>query len=151
MSDADQTLFSGVAGQCGRLREDVTELLTAQAELARIELAEAADLSKRSAVWLLVAVLLLVSALPVTVVTAALAGAAYFEQSPLVWLAAGAAVLVVFALTIAWLTVRRFLRDFSRFAESLAELREDWTWLREWLGQSDDEAAVAADANSADS
>lgn len=146
MTEPSDNLFSGVAAEASRLRNDLSKMLAARAALVRLELAESARQTARCAVVLALALVLLVSAVPVAVATLALACATYFGQSPIGWLAASALVLVVVAAFIAWLALRAFRRDFTGLRDSLAELEEDRVWLREWLGQ----AAAAEDSNAGD-
>jgi uncharacterized membrane protein YqjE len=145
MTDSGDNLFSGIAAAGSRLRYDVGEMLTARAALAKTELTESARQTARCGITLTVALVLLLSAVPVAVTTLALAGATYFEQSPLVWLAASAVLLAVVSALIAWWTIRSFRRDFTGLRDTLAELREDLVWLQEWSGQADPAAASAPD------
>src|SRR5690606_31944697 len=90
----------------------------------------------RCGILLAVALVLLLSAVPVGVATLALAGATYFGHSPIVWLAASALLLIVAAAFITWWTIRAFRHDFVGLRDTLAELREDLVWLQEWSGQT---------------
>jgi uncharacterized membrane protein YqjE len=148
MTEADDNLFSGIATEGRRLRNDLGEMLAARAALAQLELAESARQTARCGVVLTVAVVLLVSAVPMTVATLALACAACFAQPPIAWLAASALLLVLVAALIAWLALRNFRRDFIGLRDTLAELREDLVWFREWNGQAAAAASASAEASS---
>ncbi|MBX3413159.1 MAG: phage holin family protein [Pirellulales bacterium] len=147
MSQPSDSLFSGVAAQADRLRHDFSEMLAARLELARLEATAAARQTARCAVALAVATLLLVSILPIAVATLALAGANYFAQSPIAWLAGSVPILGALAAFIAWLSLRHYRRHFTGMRDTLAELREDLVWLQEWSGQADRADAAAPDAD----
>ena len=147
MSESRDGLFSGIAAQVGRLRQDLGEMLAARLELAQLEAMEASRQTARCGIVLAVALLLLLSSLPVAVVTVALAVATYFEQSTIAWLAGSAVLLVAIAALISWLAVRNYRRNFTGLRDTLAELREDLVWLREWSGQADQANAPVADAD----
>jgi len=146
MTESGEKLFSGIAAAGSRLRNDVGEMFAARAALAKLELTESVRQTARCGIVLAVALVLLLSAVPVAVATLALAGATYFEQSPLAWLAVSAVLLVIVSAFIAWLAIRAFRRDFTGLRDTLAELREDLVWLHEWSGQADSAGASAPDS-----
>lgn len=147
MSEPSDSLFSGIAAQFGRLRQDLGEMLAARFELAQLEATEVVRQTARCGIVLVASAILLLSCLPIAVATLALAGATYFEQSPIAWLAGSVLLLVGIAALIGWLAVRNYRRNFTGLRDTLAELREDLVWLREWSGQADQTKAPASDAD----
>lgn len=148
MSESSDSLFSGLAAQFGRLRQDLGAMLAARLELAQLEATAAARQTARCGIVLAVSAMLLLSSLPLAVATLALAGATYFKQSPILWLAGSTLLLVATAALIGWLAVRNYRRNFTGLRDTLAELREDLVWLREWSGQADQTDEPASNAGS---
>ncbi|MCH8923749.1 MAG: phage holin family protein [Planctomycetes bacterium] len=110
----------------GGLR-DLRAMLAARWALGRLEIDVAVGQLKRLAIVLTSAAVLILTALPVLIVALA---RSLPHSTAILWFAGGALLLLgAIAGLIAW---RRFRREFSPLEDSLAELHEDVTWLREW-------------------
>jgi uncharacterized membrane protein YqjE len=114
---------------------DVREMLAARWALGRLEFDVALAQLKRLAMVLSIAAVLVLTALPVLIVALA---SSFRHSTPILWSTGGVFLaLGIIAGLLAW---RRFRREFAPLEDSLAELHEDVTWLREWTG--DEEAKV---------
>ena len=132
MADSERPLFSGLQSELGSLVSDVRELAILRWELAKLELAADARSTVRLAVVLAVAVLMVLVALPVLVVSlgSLLDGVWGISQSG--WLCIFAAALLATAGLGGFVAWRRFRRNLLGLEETIEELREDMVWLREW-------------------
>lgn len=128
-----EPLFAGVQREAARLSDDVRWALAKRWELARLELAIAALQVRRLTLWLLGALLALVTVLPVVVVLAADWLGEITAWSRAIWLLLFAVALLTGAPLAAWLAWRRFRRNFVGLEATLDELREDVRWLEEYL------------------
>ena len=98
---------------------------------------------KRLALWLIVACIMGLAALPVLCVFFAEMLHEEMGIPRAWWLLIFAAGLVIAAALIGWLSWRRFSRRFVGLEQTLEELREDALWLQEWFGREDGKAAQA--------
>ena len=132
MADSERPLFSGLQAELGSLLSDVRQMAVLRWELGKLELAADARSMVRLAVVLGVAVLLVLVALPVLVVSLGglLDGVWGISQSG--WLCIFAVALLATAGGGGFLAWRRFRRDLLGLEETIEELREDMVWLREW-------------------
>ena len=147
MPESDRPLFAGLKGELGRTKADLTRMLQLRWELARLELGAASSTIMWLGIFLVVAVVMVLVALPVLVIS--LAG--WLDrvwQLPygLPWSLVLGLALAVGGLLLAWLAWRRFRRDFTGLEETIAELREDVVWFEEWTGRNAHEEANSPDS-----
>ena len=139
MSDpTDKPLLDDLRTELGELGGELREMAVARWELARLELqADLRSVVRLAIVWL-AALLMVLTALPLFVVSLAQAidGKADIPSSG--WLLIFAGALLLLALGGSYFAWRRFRRRFIGLEETLEELREDMLWLKEkGLGTSD--------------
>ena len=130
------------------LVDDLLAMFQARRELAELELRADVASSKRLAVVAGVAVVMVLTSLPLLVASLAQLLQAWHPlgASPVNgWYAILGGGLLLLGTLLAWVGYRRFRREFVGLRQSLAEFREDVQWLREWTQQDDrtdgDEAA----------
>jgi uncharacterized membrane protein YqjE len=116
---------------------DVAEMFELRRRLAELEIKSDIAASRRLAVFGGIGAVLALAGLPIVLMTLAAYADAHWTNVSFPWisLASGAALLVAGALLMlaAW---RRFRYEFLGLRETLAELREDVVWLREWVGDA---------------
>jgi Zn-dependent protease with chaperone function len=129
-----EPLFAGLSHEATGLIEELRALGIARWRLLRLELLASLDQVKRLVILCAVAFAAIATSLPVLVVAAgdALAGVGGIPRWG--WLLIFAATLILGAILTAWLSYRRFRRNFTGVTETLEELREDVQWLRELRG-----------------
>ena len=134
MSDSKRPLLSGLRDELGSLAGDVAESLKLRLELAQLELADDYRSGKRLAIVLLIALVVVLTSLPLLLVSLADALHGVAQISRAGWLLVFAIGLLLAAFSSAALAWRRFRRNLVGLQESIEELREDLLWLREWTG-----------------
>ena len=82
--------------------------------------------------------LLVLCGLPLLLTAAALGLAQVTDLGAAVWLCFFGAVLVLPGIVAIVLSVRRLRAEFCGLRNTLAELREDLVWIREWASQETD-------------
>jgi uncharacterized membrane protein YqjE len=136
-----QPLLADVRKELGALGVELREMASARWELARLEIASDLNTAKRLAVAWLVAVVMLLTALPLLASGLAEALDGWQGIPRGAWLLAFAAVLLFLAGLGGYLAWRRFRRNFIGLRETLEELREDVLWLKEKSGEHKVEAS----------
>jgi hypothetical protein len=132
MSDTtDRPLLADVRKELGSLGAELREMASARWELARLEVAADLRSARRLAVAWLVAVVMLLTALPLAVAGLAEALGGCLGVSRVGWLLIFAAALLLLATLGGYLAWRRFRRNFIGLRETLEELQEDAVWLKE--------------------
>ena len=143
MADADRPLLGELRKELSGITDELGQLTTLRLQLAEIELRESVQTTKRFAVWAVVALVLLLTSLPVCVV----ALAAWLDQvtpmSGLFWNGILGLLLAMAAATVFWFSWRRFRRDFRGMEQSIEELREDIEWVQEWTGKSQESSRTS--------
>ena len=135
MSDTAEATFAA-AGRASRLWRDAAEMLVLRRQLAEAEIRSDIAAGKRLGIATLVGAVVALTGLPVIV--AALGSA--LDR----WLSGGqpafpwatlslGALFLASGLAMLWAGWRRFRRDFNGLQSSLAEIQEDFVWLREWV------------------
>ena len=136
MADPDRPLFADAKHQIARLASEFRRMAGLRWQLARLEFEAAVRLGKRLAIVWAIGAMMVSTALPLLLVSAAYlvpeAVRAYFL------LILGLALLLG-AILAGWWAWRRFRRQFVGLEETLEELREDLVWLQEWSGRSEEE------------
>jgi len=127
--------FFALGVDARRLTSDVVGMLQARRQLAELEVRADIASSKRLGITGGIGLVLTLTSLPVLVVALARAlhcclpiGGEAFSGWLLI---CGGALLLAGGGTL-WYAWRRFRREFVGLRESIAELREDVVWLREW-------------------
>ena len=134
MTDRKRPLLSGLRDELGSVAGDVAESLKLRLELAQLELADDYRSGKRLAIVLLVALVLLLTSLPLFVVSLADVLDGFGQISRAGWLVIFAALLILTAASSVFFAWRRFRRNLVGLQETIEELREDLLWLRDWTG-----------------
>jgi len=120
-----------------RLASDAADMLQARRQLAEMEIRADVASSKRLAIAGGTGLVLALTGLPVlTVLLAAGLNAVVplsGEDGLNWWLLVLGAVFVLAGTVVMVWAWRRFRSDFTGLKESLAELKEDVVWLREWV------------------
>ena len=136
MAKADPPLFVDAKEQIGRLTAELRQMVDLRWQLARLELEAAVRSVKRLATVLAIVAVLALIAVPLVVV-----GTVLSLPEPMrapVSLVAGFGLLGAAILAGLWARWR-FRRQFVGLEETLEELREDLVWLKEWMGQGEEE------------
>lgn len=124
--------LSGLQARFAALGDDARAMLEARLELARLELNASARQITRLAILLGTFGSVAVAGLSTLAVLAALGLQTFSGWTwPEALLAVGLALLLL-GLGGAGLAIRAFRRRFTGLDASLAELREDLVWLKEW-------------------
>jgi hypothetical protein len=132
MNDSpERPLLADVRTELGSLGAELREMAAAHWQLARLEIEADLRLAKRLVVVWLVAVVMVLTALPMAAVGLAEALDGCQGISRVCWLLILAAALVVFAIAGVCFAWRRFRRNFLGLRETLEELHEDAVWFRE--------------------
>ena len=136
MAEARRSVLRDLRDELSALGGEGTEMLRLRWELARLELSEDFWRTKWLLISWLVALALLLGALPVLVVAAAewLDGAAGLGRFG--WLTTLGGAMVIVALGLALAAWWWFRRNLVALRETLAELEEDRLWLDEWFDRS---------------
>jgi uncharacterized membrane protein YqjE len=127
----ERPLFADVRTELGSLGAELREMVAARWQLARLEIEADVRSAKRLIIAWLVAVVMLLTALPVAAVGLAEALDGWQGISRVGWLLIFAAALVVLAIAGVCFAWRRFRRNFLGLRETLEELREDAVWFKE--------------------
>ncbi len=135
MAEPKTPLLKGLKDAVGSLGADLQEMAALRWQLALLELKAGAAAVKRLAVVLAVSAVMGVCGLSVLAVFAAdvLDGLCGISRSG--WLLLFGLALLLGGAAAAYLAWRRFRRRFTGLEQSLAELREDVVWIREWMGE----------------
>jgi len=134
-----QSLLAELKAEVGSLGADLREMAALRWQLARLELqVDARAVSRLARVWILSAVMVL-CALSLLAVCAADALDGRLGIARCGWLLIfGLGLLSGGAAAGLW-AWRRFRASATGMEQSLAELREDLVWLKEWIGQRAEE------------
>ncbi len=143
----DERLFSPIKRQLASFAKEVQAMLRARAELLGLELQAARAVGTRLAIALVVGSLSALVAAPVGLVALSSQMARWFDLDALgiLWFFTAALLIAGGGLIVGgW---RRYRREFSGLEDSIAELREDIVWMREWFETeaTDDEADPASE------
>ncbi len=135
MSETSPPRFTALGADAGRLFPQLAEMLSARRELAELEVRTDVASAKRLAVGGAIGAVLALCGLPLLLVAAAETLAVQFGHDHLGWLLGLGIAAIVIGLLIVWRAWRRFRTSFIGLEQSLAELKEDLAWLREWAGK----------------
>lgn len=136
MPDADPPLLGELREELSGMAGELSQLAALRWQLAEIELRESAQTAKRFSIGAIVAVVLLLTALPVVVVALSAWLDRVAELPHVSWAWILGLLLAITGLAIAWFSWRRFRREFRGLEQSIEELREDLVWVKEWSGRS---------------
>ncbi len=137
MADADRPLLGELREELSGMAGELGYLATLRLRLAEIELRESAQTARRFGTSAVVAVVLLLTSLPVLVVALAVWLGQVTALSGLAWGWILGLLLAIAGLSVLWFSWRRFRREFRGLEQSMEEFREDLVWLQEWTGRSD--------------
>jgi protein-S-isoprenylcysteine O-methyltransferase Ste14 len=129
--DADRPLLGELREEISGMAGEVTHLAALRWRLAEIELRESVQTAKRFSICAIVAGVLLLTSLPVFVVSLSA-----WLLPDLSWAWIAGLLLAIAGLAIAWFAWRRFRREFRGLEQSIEELREDLVWIKEWSGRT---------------
>ena len=138
-------VFVRLTDESSQLAARLRALAAARADLAALETREVARQVRSLGGHLALAAWLLLSTLPVLVVALATWISQWLGISAAACQATGCLLLVSLGLAIVAASWRRFRREFVGWEESLAELKEDLVWLREWRGAANRETPPKPD------
>ena len=135
-----EPLWADIRQQVGRLGADLREMLNLRWQLALLELRADLESTRRVAIALSLAAVVALTALPLL----AAAGAEALNQCLGVsrggWLLIFGVTLLCGAFLSGWLAWRRFRSRLVGLQETLEELHEDLTWLRQLTGREEEDA-----------
>ena len=117
---------------------ELARMIQLRRDLAELEVRHDRALVKRFLIVGGTAAVLVVCGLPLFLTAAALGLAQSTDIGTAVWLSFFGAVLVLPGTVAIVLSVRRLRAEFCGLRNTLAELREDLVWLREWANQETD-------------
>ncbi len=137
MSDRNRPVLSGLREELDSLAGDLAESVKLRLELAQLELAEDYRSGKRLVILLLIALVMVLTSLPLLAVSLAevLDGVAQLSRAG--WLVVFALGLILVAISGSAAAWRRFRRGMVGLQETIEELREDLHWLREWTSAAE--------------
>ena len=141
MPESNQPVYSALGRDLQRLWSDLADMLRARRQLAELEIRSDIAASKRLVIVAAVGATLALTGLPLLAMLAADALAEWLEMDRHRSLLLVGSMLVVCGLATIWRAWRGFRSGFVGLEESLAELKEDSAWLREWTGQDDNRDA----------
>lgn len=121
-----------------QLAHEATQSLSLRRELAELELGHDRVLLRRFACFGGVAVALIVIGVSLLLVTAAWELSTVTQQSFTAWLVLLGAACLVPGSWVLWRSVRTLRREFCGLRGTLAELREDLAWVREWTNRENE-------------
>jgi hypothetical protein len=127
----ERPLLADVRTELGSLGAELREMAAARWQLARLEIEADLRSAKRLIVAWLMALVMLLTALPLAAVGLAEALNGWQGISRIGWLSIFAAALFVFAISSVYFAWRRFRRAFLGLRETFEELREDAVWFKE--------------------
>ena len=135
MAASRTPLLKDLKDAAGSLGGDLREMAALRWRLAWLELKADALAVRRLAIVLVASAVMGLCGLSVLLVFAAemLDGLCGVSRGG--WLASFALVLLLGGAAASYFAWRRFRRSFTGLEQSLAELREDVVWLREWMGE----------------
>lgn len=138
MPEQTETARPPLVDDVRRAWSEMSEMVALRRRLAESELRSDLAASKQLAWSVGIGVVAALTGLSVLVMSlAAFADRQWNFAFPWFSTAAGGALLVG-GLLFAWAAWWRFRRNFLGFQQSLAELKEDLVWLREWSGDDED-------------
>jgi hypothetical protein len=139
MSESPQSARRPLLERLGKeltgLGDDLRESLVLRWQLATLEIEADLRSGRRLAIGLGVAIVMILTALPLLLVAAAHELDGCCGLSTTGWLLTAGGVLLVTSPALAWLAWRRFRRRVVALQQTLEELHEDAVWLREWMGK----------------
>lgn len=139
MADPDRPLFAEVKAEIARLGAELRQMAGLRWKLARLELEAAVRSVKWLAIILVVAAMMVTTALPILAVCAAELLAEATGVARTRWLLVFGLFLLSAAALSGWLAWRRFRRRLVGLEETMEELREDLVWLQEWTKRREEE------------
>ncbi len=117
---------------------ELARMMQLRRDLADLEIRHDRALVKRFLIVGGTAAVLVLCGLPLLLTSAALRLAQVTDLKAAVWLSFFGAVLVLPGIVALVLSVRRLRAEFCGLRSTLAELREDLVWIREWASQETD-------------
>jgi hypothetical protein len=138
MSKPEKPLLDDMKEEVRSLAGHVTEMAQLRWQLAQTEFRSDFAAAKRLAIWLAVAVVMTLSALPLLLASACEMLDGFLDISRAGWLLIFGLGLLSSAAMLGFMAWRHFRRRFTGMQESLEELHEDAVWLKEWTGRNED-------------
>jgi uncharacterized membrane protein YqjE len=142
-NDSSKPLLADVREELGSLGVELREMAAARLELARLEIAADLLSAKRLTVAWAVALVMLLTSLPLVAVWMADVLSEWTGVARGAFLLGFAGCLLLASGVGGHLAWRRFRRNFVGLRETLEELQEDLLWLKEKTGASDAEQDAA--------
>lgn len=139
MSDARDSKSSVWGRRIREISGELGRMIRLRRELAELELRHDYRKIRRLSVVGGIGMGFVVIGLSLLFSAAAQKLASVTEVGALAWLTGFGCALVLPGTCMIVLGVRKFRADIRLFQNTLAELREDATWLREWIQQVDSE------------
>jgi hypothetical protein len=141
MVESTRMAFASLGADARRIWSDLTEMFALRRQLAEEEIRGNVAAARRLAIVGGAAAVLAMTGLPVAIVALAMVLDVHLDDrydATVAWaltgLGSASLILGLATLRAAW---RRFRRDFVGLRESLAELKEDLIWLREFVESQD--------------
>jgi cobalamin biosynthesis protein CobD/CbiB len=149
MSDDRDTSARRWSLEARQVGGELARMLQLRRELATLEFQHDRRLIRRFLLAGGVAAWLILSGCPLWLTAVALALSQVTTLSAVAWLSLGGVVLVLPGALLLVLATRQLRREFRGLHDTLAELREDLEWVREWVER--DRAPSAEDQVDRDS
>lgn len=140
------SLFTRLRADTVNVCDDVAELLAARLELAQLEFQTSLAQVKRLAITLTFLGAVAITGLVLLLLLATELVGAQTGIHRYVWMAASGVTLVAASGAAIWVAIRHFRSDFTGLNDSLAELREDLLWIREWREKGAQAASVSTES-----
>ncbi len=139
MAESARSVFANLRDEFRGLSSELKESLDLRRRLAMLELES--DLKQGVFLAILVATALVVVLVGFSVL--AVAGGLWLDAvypiDPVSWLGVLGVAMITLAAVVVWGGWKRFLRKFTGLEQTLEELREDMSWLEEWIGSEEKE------------
>lgn len=132
MSESKRPLLGGLRNELDSLAGELKQTFALRWELARLELQADLENVRWLVIAAVVALVVVLTSLPVLVICLAELLDGLLGISRLGWTAIAGGLLLLGGLLGGWLAWRRFRRRLVGLEQTLEELQEDLVWLEEW-------------------
>ncbi|NLX97012.1 MAG: phage holin family protein [Rhodopirellula sp.] len=136
--ETDRPLLADLRQDIGGLGADLRELASQRWQLSRLEIQAGLESTKRLSIGAVAAVILGLTGVALLSVCVADLLEGVWGVSREGWLAMLGAALLAAAGLLGFSAWRRFRREFRGLEQTLEELREDVSWIEEWVNRAED-------------
>ena len=139
MAESARSVFADLRDEFRGLSSEFKESLDLRRRLAMLELESDLKQGILLAILVVVALVVVLVGFSVLAVAGGLWLDAAYPIAPISWLGVLGLAMITLAAVVVWGGWKRFLRKFTGLEQTLEELREDMSWLEEWMGSEEKE------------